>query len=339
MSDEKSGGSSRAERAYRLALAAYPSSWRRQRSEEMLGVLLARDSSSASARASWRELASLVRHGLAARVADGRRPGVWQVSSAAAAMVVSTTLAAIAVHELLDLGLQALLFGGGSQGSAYLDPLLPASLLWLVTFAALVVRRGRIATVGSLASVVAYGVVAANGTYTMPPPEDTALVTLGVAWDHLALLVPTVLVALLLLRPGHGRSALDAVGAGPVRLAFASGAAAGLLDVVGGISDAWPPLLVLGVLLGAMLLQGGQARAALLVALAFAYVPLSALTDGSGSRLPHDAVALGVTLALLPAVGALAVLAMVRLQVGVGSPRLKEFLAGTLERTAATLRG
>lgn len=319
-----------AERVYRLALTAYPAPWRAQREDEVLGVLLAAHPD----RAGIGETMSLVRQGLVERLSQSRRPGVWKVSAAAAAMATSTALAAVAVHDLAALAGDTVYLATQGADGVYLDPLLPVDVLWLVSFALLVTRRSRSAVAASCAAAAAF-VAAVALSWTPVEGPSGPLTGLEILWERLALLAPSLLLSVLLVAPGVARGARRAVSGRAIAWAFGVGAAAGALDVVSGISSAWPPILVLVVLLGSFALRGLSPRAAVLVLLGFVYVPLGGLTDGSGSRLPQHPVSLGLTLLLLPLLGGLAALLVIRLVDGPGTRRA---LAAQLDRAARSLR-
>ena len=321
-----------AETVYRMALRSYPLRWRQERAEEVLGVLMAAPDPT---RGTLRESLSLVRHGLQERLSRSRRPGVWRSSTAAAAMAAATALAVTGVHGLVSLaGDAAYQAASGHIGGLYLDPLLAVFGLWLLTFVLLVVRRGRSAALAAWAAAAIYvGAVA----LTWAPYDDPAgdpMAGLEFAWDRLALFVPTLLLALLLLRPGTAARARDAVGGRVVATAFGVGTGAALLDVVGGISGAWPAVLALVVTLGSFALRGVSVRATVPVVLGFVYVPLGGLADGSGSRLPNTPVDLGLTLVLLPVLGFTSALLAIRLS---DACALRGALAQLLDRAATGL--
>lgn len=135
-------------RRYGLLLLCYPRSYRLERAEEMLEVLLARDAGAGT----WSRVAegvSLVRHGLGQRLrhTSPRRHDYrsWHLAGAS----LLCLLAVLGGWQLLATGLRGLRLDGypdeWQAGALWVDPRWPVHALWLVTGLAFVLRRQCIA--------------------------------------------------------------------------------------------------------------------------------------------------------------------------------------------------
>jgi hypothetical protein len=121
------------ERFYRSVLLSYPAPYRAERGEEMLAVLM--ETAPAGGRPSAGETMSLIRHGLALRLAGRSRPvGSWRRPAAAGVVCLSSLLAVFAMVAASALS-GSVVWSGFHGEDVYLDPLWPTYLLWLGTFA------------------------------------------------------------------------------------------------------------------------------------------------------------------------------------------------------------
>ncbi|GAA5036260.1 hypothetical protein [Actinopolymorpha pittospori] len=296
------------ERFYRSVLLSYPASYRAERGEEMLAVLM--ETAPAGGRPSVGEALSLIRHGLALRLTGRSRPvGSWRRPAAAGVVCLSSLLAVFAMVAASALS-GSVVRSGFHGDEVYLDPLWPTYLLWLGTFAFVMCRRGVPAAVLSWAAVGTHlaallGYWPAGGRLPSDPVTR---------FEDLAFFVPGLVLALLLLVPGRVRRGLELV---PHRMALLA-VLAGTVPAVGdgliglGISQTWATLAAMVVLLAALLRARVLLRAGLIVAFAFSYFLLIGLADGSGSRLPDGPVALPLTLGVLPLAGLVVLVALVR---------------------------
>ena len=143
------------ERRYRLLLLCYPRSYRAERAEEMLDVLLAAEEGRGS-RSGLAEAVSLVGHGLALRL---RRPVVGprvSPSLGLAGASVVCVLAVLGAHQLLAAGLRGLGLDGYPDVwrlyVLWVDPLWPVQALWVAAGLALLLGRHRLCVLSAWAA-------------------------------------------------------------------------------------------------------------------------------------------------------------------------------------------
>ncbi len=292
------------ERRYRLLLLSYPRSYRAERAEEMLDVLLATE----DRRGAWSglfEAASLVGHGLALRAHQpfvGRKV-IPSLGLAGASLVC--LLAVLGAQQLLAAGLRGLGLDGYPDEwrlrVLWVDPRWPVQALWVTTGLTLLLGWHRLAAASAWTAAVLHAwhlVVTAVTTVELPWPGDV-----GPHW-----VAPGGI-------PQASWVALSVAGAvmlgGPVRAAraraclprrrwlaiAASGlAAAGLAQVAGRaahavLGDAAPalvegvrgptlPLVLAATVLTLGLLRAPHGRGALVVLGVLAAAPLAARWSG-----------------------------------------------------------
>lgn len=143
------------ERQYRRALLFYPTSWRRQHGDVLLGVLMDVAADDQRPGTMWRQILSLCGNGLLARVIVVI--GWLPVDSRTRVAVGATVIGVAAAATMMVLGELGRWFRYGSYGPdvALFGPFTSAAslihLLWLVAFSATVLRlRGLRATCHSL---------------------------------------------------------------------------------------------------------------------------------------------------------------------------------------------
>jgi hypothetical protein len=166
------------ERRYRLLLLSYPRSYRAERAEEMLDVLLAAEEDRGS-RSGPAEAVSLVGHGLALRL---RRPVVGpQVSPSLSLAGVSVlcVLAVLGAHQLLAAGLRGLGLDGHPEVwrlyVLWVDPLWPVQVLWVAAGTALLLGRHRFCVASAWAAAALHAwhfLVTAVTSVALPWPGD-----------------------------------------------------------------------------------------------------------------------------------------------------------------------
>lgn len=300
---------------YRRMLLVYPADYRRQFADEMLEILMQIDDPTARpARASAGELWALFRHGLQMRlkVADVR--GTWRRPSVAAAAVLAVLVAVIGAQTLIGSGWGYLMTDAADRSSA-IDPLWGMAALSLLTCGLLLVRQTIPAVIAAWAAVGAgvwSGRTAIEGLTSWGPPSVASLTDMTLTSDDeaglLALLVPVLVLALLLLRPGTGALAVELVGRATLLRALAAGTLITLVDEFGiyHLSLVAAPVGAGIVLLVTLFRERVLLRVGLLVAFAFGYLVVAGLADGSGSGLPHSGLPLTISVAALPALAFLA---------------------------------
>jgi hypothetical protein len=283
------------ERRYRLLLMAYPRSYRAERAEEMLQVLLAgEDRERASTRSAWAEGASLVRHGLAQRMRHQVLHAATSRGLAGASLLC--VLAVLGARQLLASGLRGLGWDGYPDqwqlSVLWVDPRWPVHVLWLVTGLVLVLGRHRLAVLSARAAVVvhAWQLLAGASPALVPWPGDVGphwVAPGGVA--EAGWLVLTVAGAVML---GGPTTAGRAVAALPGRRWWSAGAVgvlgggamsvlalwtpdqggSGLVDLVRGQG---PSLVLASAVLGLGLVREPHGTGALALLGALAAVPLA----------------------------------------------------------------
>jgi hypothetical protein len=279
---------------YRLLLLAYPRSYRAERAEEMLQVLLLAAEERPGAGSAWSEGASLVRHGLARRARQ-------QVLSAASSRGLAGAsllclLAVLGARQLLASGLRWLGWDGYPdqwQASVlWVDPRWPVHALWLLTGLVLMLGRHRLAVVSAWAAAVvhAWQLLAAASPALVPWPGD-----LGPHWiapggvAETGWLVLTVAGAVML---GSPASASRAVAALPghrwwsaCAVGTLGGAAVSVLalsvpdqpgsGLVGLLRGQGPSLVIAAAVLGLGLVRAPDGTGALALLGALAAVPVA----------------------------------------------------------------
>ncbi|MFW0775750.1 hypothetical protein ACLRGI_21580 [Paenarthrobacter nitroguajacolicus] len=143
-----SDGPDHVERQYRRALRFYPSSWRRQFGDELLGVLMDVAADDQQPGATKRQIFSLCINGLLARITMivGHFPAERRTLVATGATAIGTA----AASTMMVLGELGRWFRFDSYGPeiALFGPFTSAAsvvyLLWLVAFGATVLRVGRL---------------------------------------------------------------------------------------------------------------------------------------------------------------------------------------------------
>ena len=292
------GKASRAETWFRLLVRAYPAGYRATREDETVGVLLEVHDQQ-GVRASVREAASLVRHGLALRV---RQTFVGQDVSPTlglAGVSLALLLGVLGVQQLAAMGLRGLALDGYPDAwgvhVVWVDPRWPVHALWVVTGLALLLGRHRLA-VGS-AWVVAglhcwhIVVTAATGADLFWPGD------VGPHWQapggapEASWALLSIAVAVLVGGPARAaracaglsrrrRRAVVATGLGSVALALAGGPAMhALLGVehlalTEGVRGTTVPLVLTAGVLARALLRAPHGRGALLLLAALSAAPL-----------------------------------------------------------------
>ncbi len=287
------------ERRYRLLLRCYPRSYRAERAEEMLDVLLATE----CRRGSWSglsEAASLVTHGLVLRLRLPLAGGRATPSLGLAGASLVCLLAVLGAQQLLAGGLRGLGLDGYPDEWGlhvlWVDPRWPVHALWVVTGLALLIGRDRLAVVSAWAAAVLHAwllVVTAATRVDLPWPGD-----IGPHWTapggaaEATWFVLSLAGAVLLggrVRVGRARTSLPprrwwTVGAvglvGAVLAALAAPAASalvgqGALGVTDSVRGPALPLVLAAVVLALGLLRSPHGRGALLLLGALAVVPLA----------------------------------------------------------------
>jgi hypothetical protein len=166
-----------AERRYRLLLLSYPRSYRSERADEMLDVLLAKE----DARTQWSvvtEAASLVGHGLAQRVRQPflRRHGATSLHLAGASLLC--VLAVLGARQLLGTGLRDVGLDGYPDSwqldVLWVDPRWPVHTLWLMTGLALLLGRHGLTVVSAWSAAVAHAwlLLASGSPASLPWPGN-----------------------------------------------------------------------------------------------------------------------------------------------------------------------
>jgi hypothetical protein len=295
------------ERWYRRLMLAYPGPYRRRFGDEMLAVLMEAGEDAAGHRARMGESWSLLRHGLAMRLGLRERPGVWSRPSAAGAAVLATMVAVLGVQNLIQSGVGSL---ASTDAGSSATSVLAVAVLSLLCFGLLVLRRPilaafsawAVASVGIWQSRTLFGDLSRWGG----PGPDAGLAGMEEAANavvqaqQLALLVPAIVLAVLLSRPGVGARAVEVVGHSTVARALIGGLLlAAWADQVG-MSQIWAPILSAALMVAALVRASVLMRSGLLVAFAFGYLLLAGLADGSGSRLPDPGPLLLICLGTLP---------------------------------------
>ncbi|HST80134.1 MAG TPA: hypothetical protein VLL08_00195 [Kineosporiaceae bacterium] len=303
---DKSAPAGGAERWYRQVMRLYPADYRSQFADEMLEILMQTDDpADRPTRASAGETWALLRHGLQMRLTRRAPRGTWSRPGSAGAAVLAAIVAVIGAQTLISSGFGYLTTDTPDRSTA-IDSLWGAATLSLLTVGLLLFRRAVPAAISAWATVAA-GVWASRSAFSGladwgPLPESSDY--LDVASPNaqavqIALLVPSLVLALLLLRPGIGSRAVDVIG----RRTLLQALAAGTLTVIWtefGMSSIWAPMVTGAVLLVALLREGVVLRAGLLVAFAFGYLMLAGQADGSGSRLPRSGLPLTISLGVIP---------------------------------------
>lgn len=287
------------ERRYRLLLLSYPRSYRAERAEEMLEVLLATE----GRRGSWSamsEAGSLVGHGLALRLSRPMARPAVSPSVGLAGVSLLCLLAVLGAQQLSAAGIRGLGLDGYPDewrtGVLWVDPRWPVHALWVTTGLALLLGRHRAAVASAWAAAALHTwhlVVTAVTTVELPWPGDVGphwVAPGGIAQGSWALL--SVSSAVLLGGPAFAARAhaglpvrrwcmVVATGLVGVALASVAGPAAYAL-----LGNAHPQLVedvrgpVLPVVLAAAVLASGllrvpHGRAALLLLGMLAAAPLA----------------------------------------------------------------
>lgn len=288
------------ERRYRLLLLSYPRSYRVERAEEMLDVLLAAEEGRGS-RSGPAEAVSLVGHGLVLRLR--RRVVGPQVSPSLglAGASVLCVLAALGAHQLLAAALRGLGLDGRPEmwrlHVLWVDPLWPVQVLWVAAGLALLLGRHRFCVASAWAAAALHAwhfLVTAATSVALPWPGDVGpnwVASGGTA--EAGWLVLSVAGAVLLGGPARvagARSALSprglrfvaAVGAVGVGLAAVAGPAAyslrghgalALADTVRGPATA---VVLTAAVLGLLLTRAPHGRGAMVLLGVLALAPLGA---------------------------------------------------------------
>lgn len=185
------------ESRYRLLLRAYPSAYRIERAEEMLGVLLATQPRR-GARSTAAEAMSLVGHGLVQRLRLVRNAGGVSTSWCLAGLSLVMLLMVLGAQQLVASGLRALGLDGTPEAWGmqvlWVDPRWPVHAAWVLTGLALLVgcRAGLIVALAwGAAGLHLWEVASIASGGTVPWPGDA-----GPHW--VALLGPTEVGWLLL---------------------------------------------------------------------------------------------------------------------------------------------
>jgi len=287
-------------RRYRLLLLAYPRSYRAERAEEMVDVLLATEERRGT-RSVLLEAASLVGHGVALRLrrpAEGR-PVAPSLGLAGASLAI--LLAVLGAQQLLAAAQRGLGLDGYPDAwrldVVWVDPRWPVQLFWVTTGLALLLRRNRLAVVSAWTAAVLHVwlfVVTAVTTVDLPWPGDVGPHWVATGGTPQAGWVLLGLAGAVLLggpvRLSRARAALTprrcrtagAVGllgagvaacAGPAVYAVLGNAALGLSDSVRGPGL---PLVLSATVLVRGLLRVPHGRGALVLLGVLAAAPLAA---------------------------------------------------------------
>ena len=288
------------ERRYRMLLLSYPRSYRAERAEEMLEVLLATE----SRRGSWSatsEAVSLVRHGLALRLFRPMVRPAFSPSVGLAGVSLLCLLAVLGVQQLSAAGLRGLGLDGYPDewrtGVLWVDPRWPVHAFWVTTGLALLLGRHRLAVASAWAAAALHTwhlVVTAVTSVELPWPGDVGphwVAPGGIAQAGWALLSvsgavmvggPAVAARARAGLPGRHWWTVAATGLVGVALASVAGPAAYTLlgnaqpQVVEDVRGPFLPLVLAGAVLTSGLLRATHGRAALLVLGVLATVPLAA---------------------------------------------------------------
>jgi hypothetical protein len=292
-----------AERWYRQVMRLYPADYRSQFADEMLEILMQTDHpADRPTRASAGETWSLLRHGLQMRLRRAPQ-GTWSRPSFAGVAVLAAIIAVIGAQTLFNSGHGYLITDDPDRSSA-IEPMWGAAALSLLTFGLLLLRLtvptaiSAWATVGAgvwtyrseFAGIANWGPLGhPNYSYVegVLPPQYQA--------RDLALLIPSLVLALLVLRRGAGTQAVNLIGRRTLLWALAAGT---LMAVWAdfGMSAIYAPMATGAVLLVSLFREGILLRTGLLVAFAFGYFILA----GTYSDLPHSESMLALSYAMLP---------------------------------------
>jgi hypothetical protein len=347
MTSEAMDHSHRAEATYRRLLLSYPSRYRLRFGDEMVGVLMEKDDAAGPRRGrpSIGESLTLIRHGLAMRLRVRGEPGTWRRPVGAAAAVLATLGAVIAVQTFVRMGIPTeLVFG---HPIMWVDPAWPVALLSILVFALFVLGRQAPAAIAALAASgiaiwqhrqVFAGIGNWGGLPVGPAtPFDYEQASFATsAAQELALLVPGLVLALLLLRPGAVARSFEVFSRTALVRALAVGTLVALWTYYG-MSMVWAVWIAGLMLIPAMLRTGVLLRAGALIAFAFGYLFLSGQADGSGSKMPNHGWALAAWMGLLPlAVLLVAILLISQLE---SSQGVRQRISDQLDSLALAIRG
>ncbi len=289
----------RTEQFYRGLLLAYPYRHRLRYADEMMGVLMDEDDANsqepALRRGSRRIVESLVllRHGLAMRMRVRGEPGTWGRPFAAAAVVLATLTAVIGVQDFVRMGFSTGLFWGYS---VYISPSWPVSALSILVLVFVLLRQQIPA---SLVALAAAGLGLWEHRHEITGIGQWGTAESAISAQDLALLVPSLVLALLLLKPGVVAQTVEIVRQRTILLALAAGTVTALWTDYG-MSMIWAAWIA-GLVLVPSLVRGRVVlRAGALIAFAFGYLLLDQQADGSGSKMPRHGWALATWMGLLP---------------------------------------
>jgi hypothetical protein len=244
------------ERRYRLLLRAYPPAWRREREQEILGVLMA-GAPAGRRRPTAGEAADLLLRGMQARLKRGASTwrADWGQGARVAGVVLAVMLGAVAVRMLVPmLGLVLASPNASSAGERLTDVLYGSRLWWADAAAwsgwlltAIVVACGWARLAGPLAvasAIAQLGVLGALGVVAATGSLDEVTANLGWA-------VAGAFAAAALARPGQARQAIRTLGRpGLALLLVASGGLLAAEPVVWLVWGPWsvPPVTALSPL-------------------------------------------------------------------------------------------
>ena len=288
------------ERRYRLLLLSYPRSYRGQRAEEMLDVLLATE----ERRGPWSwmsEAVSLVGHGLALRLSRPIAGPAFSPSVRLAGVSLLCLLAVLGAQQLAAAGLRGLGLDGYPDdwrvNVLWVDPRWPVHALWVTTGLALLLGWHRPAVASAWAAAALHTwhlVVTAVTTVDLPWPGDVGRYWVapgGIAPASWALL--SVSGAVMVGGPAVAAQArtglsgrrwwtLGATGLVGVALVSVAGPASYVMlgnaqpQLVEDVRGPFLPLVLAAAVLAPGLLRAPHGRAALLMLGGLAAVPLAA---------------------------------------------------------------